>query len=603
MSTDRPWDLRVEHLDRAVGIDATQPRLSWKLPTGSSRQLAWEIDADGWGSGRVEGPEHLLVRWGGEELGSRQQVDWRVRVWSDRGRSRWSEPCHLEMGLLEPGDWSARWISPAEPDGPGPAGHRPAHLLRCDFVHSGTTDDARLYATAHGIYELFLNGERVGDRELTPGFTSYANRLQVQTHEVGDLLVPGDNQLLAVLSDGWFRGQVGYHRHDSVWGESLALLAQLEVDREAVAGTDDTWECAIGAITSADLIEGERCDLRRVSDLDWAPVVPTDHSLDRLCASPAPPVRRTQSLVPTSVTRLDSERQVVDLGQNINGWLRITDVGPAGTEVTITHGEALDDDGDVDVEHLRPFDWAAGEHRGAGQTDGFVSDGIGPFEPRHTTHGFRFARVEGHPRDLTVDDVTGVVVHTDLRRTGWFRCSDPALERLHEIARWSFLGNACDIPTDCPQREREGWAGDWQVFAPTAAFLYDVAGFSDKWLADLAADQSPEGVIANYAPEPVPRDPAMRAIDASIKGGAGWGDAIVLVPWAMWEAYGDLGLLERMWPAMAAWVEHQATAARDARHRSRVERSPTPLPHELYLWDTGWHWGEWLEPARGVDWH
>ena len=288
------------------------------------------------------------------------------------------------------------------------------------------------------------------------------------------------------------------------------------------------------------------------------------------------------------------ERQVVDLGQNINGWVRLHDLGPAGTDLALVHGEALDASGDVTLEHL-----CFGENR-LRQTDRVLSAGRAGdvFEPRHTTHGFQYVRIEGHPHRLTVDDVTGVVVHTDLRRAGWFRCSDDRVNRLHEIAEWSFRGNACEIPTDCPQRERSGWTGDWQVFLPSAAFLYDVAGFSRKWLRSLAADQLPNGCLANMAPEP---RRARRDTDdltwTGMLGSAGWGDAVVLVPWALRAIYGDDEVLAEMWPTMVRWVEFAAGVARDRRHTSRIERRPEPAPHERYLWDGGWHWGEWLEPG------
>ena len=220
-------------------------------------------------------------------------------------------------------------------------------------------------------------------------------------------------------------------------------------------------------------------------------------------------MRRIEELRPVAVTEPVAGHQVVDLGQNINGWVRLSGLGPAGTEVTLTHGEALDDRGDVTIEHLLSADHTTGERLGEIQVDRVVA-GSEPdevFEPRHTTHGFQYVRIEGLDRRLEPDDVTGVVVHTDLRRTGWFHCSDERINRLHEAAVWSFRDNACDIPTDCPQRERSGWTGDWQLFVPTAAFLYDVAGFSLKWLRDLAAEQRADGLVLNIAPEP--RRPAL----------------------------------------------------------------------------------------------
>jgi alpha-L-rhamnosidase len=599
----RPWGLRVEHLDEALGIDVRRPRLSWKLPAGTSRQHAYQVRANDWDSGRVDSRGSVLVPYGGSAPRARERVDWRVRVWTDQGPSDWSDPAWFEMGLLAPADWSARWIEPFESEVAAP-GFRRAHVLRTSFTHDGSAQLARLYATAHGVYEVFLNGTRVGDAELTPGFTSYSSRLQVQTYDVTELLRDGENELRAQLSDGWFRGQLGFTRQADVYGHTLALLLQLEVGGVAVVTTGDGWESGLSAIVAADLMEGQHTDLRlRDDDVTWTPVRVVEHDLGVLCASPAPPVRRVESIRPRAVTQLAPGRHVVDLGQNINGWLRLGDCGPLDTTLTITHGEALDGNGDVTVEHLRSRHWETQELLSAGQVDRVESDGARPFEPRHTTHGFQYARIEGHPGPLTPDDVTGVVVHTDLRRTGWFRCSDTRLNRLHDAADWSFRTNACDIPTDCPQRERAGWTGDWQIFVPTASFLYDVAGFSTKWLRDLAADQRKDGAVRNFAPDPAPPGADEHPIKRFIEASAGWGDAAVLVPWATYRCYGDSRLLEEQWPSMVAWVEFEATTARTARHQSRIERAATPAPHEEYLWDTGFHWGEWCEPGEGGDTH
>jgi alpha-L-rhamnosidase len=476
-------------------------------------------------------------------------------------------------------------------------------VLRRRFEHDGQGSVARCYATAHGIYELFLNGARVGDLELAPGFTGYFHHLHVQAYDVTALLRPGTNELCAVVSDGWFRGQIGATREHDVWGTTVALLAQLEVDGRLVAATDGAWEHAPGAIVEADLIAGQYTDLR-VEAGPWSPVRVVDHSYDVLCASPAPPVRRVELLRARTVTQLAPDRRVVDLGQNINGWLRLTTQGERGTTLTITHGESLDAGGDVTVEHLAPIHWQTQQLLDAGQVDVVVSDGTTrAFEPRHTTHGFRYARIEGEVGDLGPDDVAGVVVHTDFRRAGWFRCSDERINRLHDAAAWSFRTNACDIPTDCPQRERAGWTGDWQIFAPTAAFLFDVAGFSTKWLRDLASDQRADGAVRNFAPDPAPPGADDHPVKTYLEGSAGWGDAAVLVPWAMWRAYGDRRLLETQWPSMTAWVEYQARTARDARHQSRIERNAVAEPHEQYLWDTGFHWGEWTQPDISDDEH
>jgi alpha-L-rhamnosidase len=581
--------LRVEHLgDAVLGLGARAPRLSWRLPDGSSGQGAYQLEIAGRILDIVESEQHVLVPWPIEPLGSAVRAKWRVKVWTNDGESGWSVPAWFETGLLETSDWVARWIEPLEPAVP-PPGQRPAHALMTSFSLHRIPGRARLYATAHGIYETFLNGRRVGHRELTPGFTSYWANLHVQVFDVAELLVAGENSWRVVLSDGWYRGRHGNAQQADHYGLSVAFLAQLHAD-DTVVATGANWTSTTGVVRAADLMDGQFED-RRIRATAVDPVRVVDHDLTRLTYSPAPPTRRVQQLRPVSVTRVSAERQIVDLGQNINGWIRLHDLGPAGSDVTMVHGEALDAKGDVTLANLGDSP--------VRQTDRVISAGVDGdvFEPRHTQHGFQYVRVEGHPHRLTPDDVTGVVVHTDLRRTGWFRCSDERINRFHDIAEWSFRSNATDIPTDCPQRERSGWTGDWQVFIPAAAFLYDVGGFSVKWLRDLAADQLPNGCLANLAPEPRRAAAEWDPRWLGMLGSSGWGDAIAMVPWELWRSYGDADVLAEMWPAMVRWTEFAAEAARTKRNPTRAAARPEPRPHEQYLWDGGWHWGEWHEPG------
>ncbi len=593
----RPERLRVEHHGETVrGLTVERPRLSWWLPDRAGGQTGYEIRLDDGRSARVESPDHVLVPWPFDPLRSRELVRWQVRVQTDLGTSEWSAPGSIETGLMSPDEWVARWIEPVE-TAPLPSGERPAYVLRHEFTLDGPPAGARLRTTAHGIYETSLNGRRVGDAELSPGFTDYPTALHVQTEDVSELLVAGTNVWEAVLSDGWYRGRHGNSQTADGFGETVAFLGQLEVGGTTIA-TGAEWTWSTGPILAADLMVGQAED-HRVSGRVWRSVAVVDHDLSALRGSPAPPVRRIQELRPVSVTRLVSGRQIVDLGQNISGWVRLGNLGPRNTRIELLHGEALDADGDVTTAHLEPAT------SGLGQRDVVIAAGEAGehFEPRHTVHGFQYVRIDGHPGRLTPDDVTGIVVHTDLRRTGWFRCSDARLNRLHEIAEWSFRDNACDIPTDCPQRERSGWTGDWHLFVETAAFLYDVAGFSVKWLRDLAAEQMEDGLLPNHVPDPRRRS-ALETADLrwfGMLGSSGWGDACAIVPWALHRAYGDVGILAEMWPTMVRWLRYAANAARTKRHAARAAARPEPAPHEQYLWDGGWHWGEWHEPTHETE--
>ena len=466
------------------------------------------------------------------------------------------------------------WISPYEPVR-APAGSRPTHLLRTTFRATGS---GTLRITAHGVYEAHLNGQRVGDHELTPGYTEYGKRLQVQSFEVS---FQGTNELIVELSDGWYRGQVGLFRSSDQRGERTALWAEID----GVVATGSHWESA-QTNHLADMIEGETVDLRD-QPLVWHPVEVVEHSTD-FVVSDAPPVRRIEEIVPTITARGDD--WIVDLGQNITGWLRLTNLGPRDTHLTLTYGEELGPDGDVTQVNLVPNVPFLPHPLSAGQVDHVVSDGSRGFEPRHSTKGFRYVRISGA---VEKPEAVGVVVHTDLVRTGTFHCSEESLNKLHDAAVWSFRGNVVDIPTDCPTRERAGWTGDWQIYIPTAAYLYDVSGFSTKWLKDLAATQWENGVVPNMAP--APRSEVLEGPAAGANGSAGWGDAAVIVPWEQYLAYGDSTVLEDNWPMMVRWIDFVRSAASSGRHPSRTGPEQ---PHEQYLWDTGFHWGEWLEPMR-----
>ncbi|MDQ0729833.1 alpha-L-rhamnosidase [Arthrobacter sp. B1I2] len=610
-----PTRLRAEHLSEAMGLTVREPRLSWTPAAGTTSQAAYRVTAsNGWDTGKVESGASSGIPYSGPALHSRDRFEWRVRTWNtgaDGGVTAggWSGPMPVELGLLDAADWTAQWIGPEEPEVPAP-GERPGYAFTKSFTLDAAPHKARAYATAHGIYELFINGRRVGDQQLTPGSTSYNTTLQVQAYDITGLLRAGTNTVRAILSDGWYRGTFGYTRDADMYGTHTALLAQLEMESGAgrqVIGTDATWQVSATEMLRADLMGGQWVDFR-MYDGGRAPVaagapqprpaVVRPGSFNALTGSLAPPTRVTQELAPVSITRLPGGSQVVDFGQNIHGWIRLTRLGLPGETVTLEYGEALGKGGDVTRDHLRPLDFRTpGALRDAGQVDTVISSGAPGevFEPRHTTHGFQYVSVQGLREDLQPGDITGCLVRTDLERIGTFRCSDERLNKLQHIVEWSFLDNSCEVPTDCPQREKAGWTGDWQLFVPTAAYLYDVTGFSRKWLRDVRADQWDSGVIANISPTPGPAVTSAEFMGFT-NGSSGWGDAIVMVPWELYLATGDASLLAENWDAMNRWLRFVRTTAETQRHATRVAASPAPAPHEEYLWDTGFHFGEWMEP-------
>lgn len=587
-----------------VGGDALghgeQPAVSWWLPDGATHQLAYRVSTDdGYDSGWTTSDRQSFVEVPVFDR-SRRTCRARVAVRTDLGESGWSDPVLLESGLLADGDWSAAWIGVHEPER-APKGERPAYWLRT-VVDMASVHESRLHVTALGLYEVFLNGERVGDIELAPGYTQYARRVQRQSYDVTGHLRPGPNDLEVLLADGWYRGQVGAPRAADQYGTDTALRVQVEARADdgwtTLAATGEHWLAAPSHVLAADLIGGQREDRRLVGRAAGnLPVVVRDVDV-AIVGSVAPPVRRVEELRPVSVNRLPDGSSLVDLGQNINGWVRVDDLGPSGTTLVLRHGEHVGPDGDLTTSHLDVDLPMLPAPLPLGQVDVVTSAGLpgDSFEPRFTTHGFRYVRIEGHPRVLHPDDVTGVVVHSDLRRTGWFACSDGRLERLHDAVVGSLRGNVCDIPTDCPQRERAGWSGDWHVFAPTAAALFDVLGFSRKWLRDVALDQRDDGCVANMSPCP-PAEGFDGPI-AFLNGSAGWGDVVVATPWDLYEAYGDVSLLRESWPSATRWLDFAIRSAAGGRHPDRADQPVAP--HEEFLWDTGFHWGEWLEPGVEV---
>ena len=587
-----------------------QPALCWWLPEGSSVQHAYRLRTDdGYDTGRVESAIQSFVRLPVFDR-SRRSVLAQVRVWTDLGESAWSEAVRLESGLLAEQDWQARWIGVPEAERPE-KGSRPAYWLRT-LIDVPPAAGARLYLTALGLYEAFLDGTRVGDAELAPGYTQYRARVQYQAYDIDviSLARPGRHVLAVLLADGWYRGQVGLLRSADQYGGDVALRAQLEVRTgtgwQVAAASQPGWRTAPSHITAADLIGGQREDRRRAEagvhgvsfdDRTWREAVPRDVDI-AIVRSVAPPVRRVEEIRPVAVRPVrgpgdGTVAYVADFGQNFSGWVRLRS---SGGPVTLTHGEWLDADGDLTTAHLDVDLPILPERLPLGQVDKVVPAGDGDvFEPRFTTHGFRYVRIQGQPGPFGPHDVTGVVVHSDLRRLGWFSCSDDRVSRLHEAVVWSLRSNMCDIPTDCPQRERAGWTGDWQIFAPTAAYLYDVLAFSRKWLGDVSLDQRADGCVANISPCP-PAEGFDGRLGA-LNGSAGWGDVVVSAPWDLYQAYGDTSLLAETWDTMTAWVGFGAAAAAGGRHPDRAAARPDPLPHERYLWDTGFHWGEWLEPG------
>jgi alpha-L-rhamnosidase len=574
-----------------LGIDVRKPRLSWKIASSERgvKQSAYQIragaDVEGlkagkkvrWDSGKVSSEQSIHVEYEGPRLVSRERVYWQVRVWDDEGRCfGWSEAGWWEIGLLEAGDWEAAWIEPSLAEDVDAS--NPCPVLRKEFVLGKPVKSARAYVTCLGLYEMELNGRVVGDELFTPGWTAYRHRLQYKTYDVTDLLKEGRNCVGVTLGDGWYRGRLVWKQVRNIYGEKLALLGQIEVvyrdgGREVIS-TDETWRASTGPILKSDIYNGEVYDGRLelegwskagFDDSGWTGVSAVNHSKDILVGPAGPAVRRIEEIRPVKVLTTPAGQTVVDMGQNMVGWIRLKVRGPAGTRVKLQHAEVLDAAGNLYVDNLRA----------AKQTNEYTLKGDGEevFEPHFTFQGFRYVGVEGWPGEFSLDDFTGVVIHSDMTTTGTFECSDSMINQLQHNIKWGLKGNFLDVPTDCPQRdERLGWTGDAEVFARTACFNADVASFYTKWLADVAADQQASGAVPHVIPNVLSLDK-----EEGGSASAGWADAATIVPWTVYLCYGDKRILGQQYASMKGWVDYMAAHA-----------------GESYLWKPEMAFGDWL---------
>lgn len=618
--------LRTELLQNPLGIASLPPRLSWQMQSTrrGARQMAYQIissvsplgamskDVKNWDSGKIESFQSVYIPYGGP-LCSRARVEWRVRVWDETGAVTESSPAFFEMGLLDPTDWQAKWI--ANPLRGGPRTSSPCPSFRREFLIEKDPACARLYITALGLYEAALNGQRVGRDVFTPGWTDYRQRVRYQTYDVTSLLVSGPNTLQVILGDGWYCGHLAWLGRQQ-YGERPQLLTQMEItfadgSRQTIV-SDETWQTAVGPILESDLLMGEAYDARLESpspaeqspqdksktatkageeagskSANWSPVLLCHPApAPRLEPQNSPPIRAEMELAPIAepcaVSAWPEDEWLFDFGQNLVGRVRLKVKGRRGTTLILRFGEVTEN-GRLYTANLRT----------ARQTDYYTLRGDPDgeiWESRFTFHGFRYVQVKGlterPPRNL----LTAIVLHSDLPETLHFECSEPLLNQLHHNIQWGWKSNSLDVPTDCPQRdERLGWTGDAQVFARTACYLTDSAAFFAKWIQDMADSQLPSGAIPSVAP-------VVSTLDQS-DGGPAWSDAFIIVPWTVWQHYGDLALLEKHYPAMCRYLEYLVSRSPGLIRFIPDERD---LPNPQQSWQVGGY-GDWLAQDGSTD--
>ncbi|MFZ0533617.1 MAG: glycoside hydrolase family 78 protein [Anaerolineales bacterium] len=585
-------NLTCEYRINPLGIDVLQPRLSWQLESNQrgTRQTAYRILAAGsetalsgddvlWDSGKVTSDQSIHVTYGGPGLVSGQRVYWKVWVWDEGGQEAESTPAWWEMGLLEQTNWQGQWIG--APFAGGPRTTSPALYLRKEFGVTKQIVSARLYATALGLYECYLNGKRVGDALLTPGWTDYNIRIQYQVYDVTAFIHSGANVIGAILGDGWAVGHISWVGRQR-YTDRPRLLAQIILiytdGSQEIIASDKSWKITQSPILESDMMMGESYDARReltdwcksgYDDGSWwsAEVFPAHDAV--LVATNGPAVKFQEVLRPMNIREIPdfvNQRWIFDLGQNMVGWVRLRVRGEKGVTVSIRYAEILNPDGTLYTANLRT----------ARNTDYYTLKGGEEevWEPHFLFHGFRYVELSGFPGIPTEGTVTGIVIHSDIPPTGTFECSDPLINQLQHNIIWGQKGNFVDVPTDCPQRdERLGWTGDAQVFIRTAAFNMNVAGFFTKWTRDLEDAQYPDGAYPAVAPNP--------SVWSIRDGGPAWADAGVICPWTIYQCYGDTHLLEAHYASMQRFIEFLSQTSQDGLR--------------CYTGYTGWlGFGDWL---------
>ena len=573
-------ELTIENLKNPMGIELANPRFSWKLNSTkrNTMQTAYEIRVAGsqelltkkpaWSSGKIQSDQSIYIPYSGTALESGKKYFWQVRVWDNSGKAgNWSEPAFWQMGLLDTSDWKARWVHHMD------LNTEACPMFRKSFTVGKKIASATAFISALGLYEASINGKRIGDAYLTPGWTSYKNRVQYQQYDVTQHLQNGANAIGATLGNGWYRGFIGFSGQKNFYGKDLALIFQLEITyadgtKELVV-SDDSWKSSTGSIRMSEIYHGETIDARMAqpgwdmpgfNDANWAPAKIKTNAEVNLVATYNELIKKHETFKSNKVITTPKGEKVLDFGQNLVGWVQVAISGKAGDKITLYHAEVLDKEGNFYTENLRP----------AKQRNEYILKGgsVEIFEPHFTFQGFRYVKIENYYGPINPEQFTAVALYSDMKPTGTFSCSNELINQLQHNIQWGQRGNFLDVPTDCPQRdERLGWTGDAQAFSRTAAFNFGVHNFFSKWLKDVAFDQGEDGRVPFVVPN---------VLNPNAGGSAGWADAATIIPWNMYLAYGDKKILEDQYTSMKAWVGFMESDSID------------------YLWNKGFHFGDWL---------
>jgi len=567
------YDLRTEMLRNPLGIDIREPKFSWKMEADrrGAKQSAYQIIVsasksaieagigDMWDTGKVGASDAMHVRYAGAALQSGRDYYWRVKIWDLQGEaSPWSDVATWSMGLFSRNEWKGKWIGLKSDVEPDLTRAKPCVYVRKSFRVDKPVKQAKIYSTALGLYKLFLNGSPVGDDVFAPEWTDYNMRVQYQTYDVTSLLNEGDNALGSVLGHGWFSGRVGRGGYQ-IYGYDPQLMMQMHVEYEdgsmELLATDGSWKASFGPIVSSDFLLGEVYDARQelggwqlagYDDQAWSDALVYHAYKGWLVAQKSQTVQIVKEMKPVAVWKTAEGAYLVDMGQNMTGWIQAKLRGSAGQEIVLRYAEVLDGEGNLYQDNLRA----------AKQTDRYIfaEDKSLDFQPQFTFHGFRYVEIGGLTSELSEADIVGKAIYSNLPETGHFECSDPQINQLFSNIFWTQRSNFVSVPTDCPQRdERLGWLGDAQIFFRTGAYNMDGYAFFRKWLQDIRDAQRANGCYTDIAPH------VRHSKVYPIIGSAGWADAGVIIPWEMYQIYGDRDIIEENYDNMAAWIRYNLT--------------------------------------------
>lgn len=561
-----------------MGIDVSRPRFTWVMESAidGTLQVAYELEVRQgkkliWSSGKVLSDQSVLVEYNGTPLQSNTAYTWQVRVWDNRGKvSGWSPVGKFHTAFFYANDWKAKWITIGFDEN---ANSRPVQYYRRTFPVKKGIIKATAFITAQGMYEAFINGKRIGDAYLTPGWTSYNKRLQYQVYDVTHLLKEGENATGAMVGNGWFRGTLGWVGNGNIYGKQLGLLMQIHLQYNdgttELLITDEKWRSAYGGVQTAEIYDGETIDHNKeqagwntigFNDSKWDGVKLLTIGYSHLVATYNEPVKKQEEFKAVKLIITPKGERVLDFGQNLVGWVKLKVNGKKGDSVIIKHAEVLDKFGNFYTENMRSAKTTA--------TYVLNGEGVETFEPHFTFYGFRYIKLDGDVENIQPESCTAVTLYSAMPLTGSFSSSHPLVNQLQHNIQWGQRGNFLDVPTDCPQRdERLGWTGDAQAFSRTAAYNFNVHNFFTKWLRDVEADQLENGSVPFVVPNVLGQNSA---------GSAGWADAATIIPWNIYLAYGDQKILETQYNSMKKWVGFMESKSTND------------------LWNTGFHFGDWL---------